>query len=162
MKGTPLYMGTSRWPPGDRHRHRTDIYSLGVVMYHLLCLQPPYEAPTREALLRAIVVHEPRPLSARNPAVPRELEAIVHHAMEKDPDRRYASGGEMADDLDRWLEGRPISLRLPGPLERWWSRAPDDAAHRRRADRRGVSGGAVVAIALYGRQPHPTTDRPPG
>ncbi|MEP0843028.1 MAG: protein kinase, partial [Phycisphaerae bacterium] len=123
LMGTPLYMSPEQVAAGRIGiDHRTDIYSLGVVLYHLLCLQPPYEAPTREALLRAIVIHAPPPLSSRNPSVPRELETIVAHAMEKDPDRRYATGGALADDLDRWLAGEAISLRSPGPLKRWWRR----------------------------------------
>lgn len=142
LMGTPLYMSPEQVAAGRIGiDHRTDLYSLGVVLYHLLCLQPPYEAPTREALLRAIVVHAPPPLSSRNPTVPRELEAIVHHAMEKDPDRRYGSGAELADDLDRWLDGERISLRLPGPIQRWWRGIP-------RAQRRIMAGGTAAVLTL--------------
>lgn len=142
LMGTPLYMSPEQVAAGRIGMdHRTDIYSLGVVAYHLLCLQPPYEAPTREGLLRAIAIHAPPLLSARNPAVPRALESIVHHAMEKDPDRRYASGADMAEDLDCWLAGKAISLRTPGPLGRWWRTVP---AERRRQ----WVGAAAAAVFL--------------
>ncbi|HOB72939.1 MAG TPA: WD40 repeat domain-containing serine/threonine protein kinase [Phycisphaerae bacterium] len=144
LMGTPLYMSPEQVAAGRIGiDHRTDLYSLGVVLYHLLCLQPPYEAPTREALLRAIVIHSPPPLSSRNPAVSRELETIVHHAMEKDPDRRYASGAELADDLDRWLAGKPISLRPPSRLRQWWN----GLSGSRRKAWAGAAGTALAALA---------------
>jgi serine/threonine protein kinase/WD40 repeat protein len=122
LMGTPLYMSPEQVAAGRIGMdHRTDIYSLGVVAYHLLCLQPPYKAESREGLLRAIAVQSPPPLSSLNSSLPRDLETIVHHAMEKDPDRRYASGAELADDLDRWLSGKPIKVKRPNMLRRWWN-----------------------------------------
>ncbi len=122
LMGTPLYMSPEQVAAGRIGMdHRTDIYSLGVVMYQLLCLQPPYQAATREGLLRAIAVHQPAALSTRNPAIPRPLETIVQRMLAKDPDQRYASAGALADDLDRWLAGKPIHAKHLGRLGQWWN-----------------------------------------
>jgi serine/threonine protein kinase/WD40 repeat protein len=155
LMGTPLYMSPEQVAAGRIGLdHRTDLYSLGVVLYHLLCLQPPYEASTREGLLRAIAIHPAPMLSRRNPAVPRTLEAIVHHTMEKDPDRRYRTGAVMADDLDRWLAGKRISIRPPGRLRRLAGRIP------RRVVGRVLVGTAVLSafMALLLSRPGKTPD----
>ncbi|UCD29836.1 MAG: protein kinase [Planctomycetota bacterium] len=147
LMGTPLYMSPEQVAAGRIGMdHRTDIYSLGVVMYHLLGLQPPYEAPSREALLRAIAVQPPGLLSSINPNIPRDLETIVHHAIEKDPGQRYDSGGELADDLDRWLNDRPIKVKRPGPLRRWWLNKSTAA---RRALQASAATLIAAAVAIY-------------
>jgi serine/threonine protein kinase len=86
---------------------RSDVYSLGLVLYELLALRPPIEAGNREHLLRAIVTKPLPPISWRNSAVQGDLERVVHKATQKDPDQRYASAAEFAADLDRCLAGKP-------------------------------------------------------
>src|SRR5262249_26082686 len=93
--------------------HRTDIYSLGATLYELLALRPVFEGDDRQELLRQIAFAEPRPLRKLNAAVPRELEAIVLKAPAKAPAGRYATAQELADDLRRFLEDRPIRARRP-------------------------------------------------
>jgi serine/threonine protein kinase len=95
---------------------RTDIYTLGVIAYELLSGTLPYNLSrlsTPRALLE-ITTAEPLPLGGRDGA----LDLIVQHALAKDPTRRYATAAAMADDLRRYLDGRPISLRRPGPVAR--------------------------------------------
>ena len=103
---------------------RTDIYSLGVTLYELLTLEPAYDGRNREELLRQIAFEEPRPPRRLNRAVPAELETIVLKAMAKAPEERYAAAQELADDLRRFLEDRPIQARRPTLLQRLrkWSR----------------------------------------
>jgi serine/threonine protein kinase/tetratricopeptide (TPR) repeat protein len=103
---------------------RTDIYSLGVTLYELLTLEPAYDGQDRQELLRQIAFEEPRPVRRVNPAVPVELETIVQKAMHKEPERRYATGEELAEDLRRFLEHRPILARRPTVAERLrkWAR----------------------------------------
>jgi WD40 repeat protein len=93
--------------------HRTDIYSLGVTLYELLTLEPAYNGKSREEVLRQIAFEEPRPPRQLNGAVPAELETIVLKAMAKSPEERYGSAQELADDLKRFLEDKPIKAKRP-------------------------------------------------
>jgi serine/threonine protein kinase len=104
--------------------HRTDIYSLGVTLYELLTGEPAYGGQDREELLRQITWEEPRPPRRLNKAVPADLETIVLKAMAKRVEDRYATARELAEDLRRFLEQRPILARRPTLLERAakWSR----------------------------------------
>jgi serine/threonine protein kinase len=97
---------------------RTDVYSLGATLYELVTLRPALEGTDRQDLLRRIAQEEPRRPRALNPAVPVDLETIVLKAMAKDPAGRYATARELAEDLGRFLDDRPIQARRPGPLER--------------------------------------------
>ena len=98
--------------------HRTDIYSLGATLYELLTMHAVFEEEDRGALLRQIAFGEPRPLRRLNPAVPRELETIVLKALSKDASSRFATAQELADDLRRYLEDRPIKAKRPTLSER--------------------------------------------
>jgi serine/threonine protein kinase len=104
--------------------HRTDIYSLGATLYELLTLAPAFDAPERHALLRQIAEEDPIPPRHWNRAIPVDLETIVLKAMAKEPASRYSNAKELADDLRRFLEHRPIQARRPTLLERAakWSR----------------------------------------
>jgi serine/threonine protein kinase/Flp pilus assembly protein TadD len=97
---------------------RTDVYSLGVTLYELLTLEPAYNGRTREEVLRQIAFEEPRPPRRLNAEVPAELETIVLKAMAKSPDERYATAQELADDLRRFLEDKPIQARRPTLIQR--------------------------------------------
>jgi WD40 repeat protein/serine/threonine protein kinase len=92
---------------------RTDVYSLGVTLYELLTLEPAYNGKSREEVLRQIAFEEPRPPRRLNKAVPAELETIVLKAMAKNPAERYATAQELADDLRRFLEDKPIRAKRP-------------------------------------------------
>jgi tetratricopeptide (TPR) repeat protein len=101
---------------------RTDVYSLGATLYELLALCPVFDGRDRQELLRRIASEEPRPPRRVNPAVPAELEVIVRKALEKEPAARYTAAQELADDLRRFLEDKPIRARRPSWLEqarRW-------------------------------------------
>ncbi|HEV3255801.1 MAG TPA: protein kinase [Gemmataceae bacterium] len=98
--------------------HRTDIYSLGATMYELLTLEPPFRGEDRQELLRQIALEEPAGVRRLNPAAPAELETIVAKAMAKNPAERYLTSQEFADDLQRFLEDRPIRARRATALQR--------------------------------------------
>jgi serine/threonine protein kinase len=97
---------------------RTDIYALGVTLYELLTLEPVFDGANREQLLRQIHDQEPRPPRRLNPAIPADLETIVLKAMSKDPASRYATAQDLAEDLRRFLEHKPILARRPTIAER--------------------------------------------
>jgi tetratricopeptide (TPR) repeat protein len=104
--------------------HRTDIYSLGVTLYELVTGQPAVTGQTREEILRRIVFEEPRPPRQLNRALPADLETILLKAVAQEPERRYATAQEMADDLRRWREDQPIQARRASGWERMrkWGR----------------------------------------
>jgi serine/threonine protein kinase len=98
--------------------HRTDVYSLGATLYELLTLQPAFSGADRQELLRQIAFEEPKAPRRVNKAIPDELETIVLKAVEKNALERYGTAKELADDLQHWLEDRPILARRPTLAQR--------------------------------------------
>src|SRR5262245_6910186 len=130
--GTPAYMSpeqiTAGRVPVD---HRTDIYSLGATLYELLTLRPPFTGERRDQLLAQILHKEPKAPRRVNRKVPVDLETICLKAIDKDPDRRYQTAGELAADLRRYVNRFAIAARRAGPVERlrkWVKRHPGIAA----------------------------------
>ena len=128
LVGTLRYMSpeqaAGRRTPID---HRTDVYSLGATLYELLTLQPIFPAQDRGALLQQIFHEEPRPPKQIDRSIPIELETIVLKAIAKSPTDRYATAGDMAADLRRFLEERPILARRPTLVDqtrKWMRRHP--------------------------------------
>jgi serine/threonine-protein kinase len=111
--GSPRYMSPEQvaGQPADR---RSDIFSLGVVLYELAAGEPPFSAPTVTQLMHQIATATPRPPSAANPAVPPMLDLIVAKALEKQPGARYASAAELAGDLRTCLAD-PAFREVEGP-----------------------------------------------
>jgi serine/threonine protein kinase/WD40 repeat protein len=125
LVGTIRYMAPERF--GGRCDHRSDEYSLGLTLYELLALRPAFEGADRERLMYQVSRVEPPRLRSLNPAIPADLETIVHKAIEKEPGHRYQRAGALADDLKCFLEDRPIAARRVGSTERltrWARRNP--------------------------------------
>ncbi len=118
--GTPAYMSPEQ-ARGEGHLvdGRSDEYSLGVIFYELLTGERPFRGNTR-MLLHQVLHDDPAALRKLNDRIPRDLEIICLKALAKEPARRYASCGELAADLRRWLAGQPISARPVGRVERAW------------------------------------------
>jgi serine/threonine protein kinase/Tfp pilus assembly protein PilF len=125
---------------------RTDVYSLGATLYELLTLRPAFPGRDRQELLREIAFNEPRRPRRVKPDVPADLELIVLKAMAKDPAGRYVTAQELADDLQRFLNDKPIRARPPSPwqLLAKWSRRHRTAL----AAAAGLLVLSVVALAF--------------
>ncbi|MDH3285187.1 MAG: serine/threonine protein kinase, partial [Acidobacteriota bacterium] len=111
LVGTPPYLAPEQLDPGQPIDGRADVYALGVILYELLCGRRPYEGDTQDELIRAVTAGRPVLPVELEPSVPEPLQAIALKAMERSPERRYASASDMARDLRRYLEGRPVTAR---------------------------------------------------
>jgi eukaryotic-like serine/threonine-protein kinase len=141
LLGTLRYMSPEQ-AQGDRRLldFHTDIYSLGATLFELLTLQPVVQATDRSAMIEEILGQTPRPLRQLDRTIPYDLETIILRALAKRPLDRYATAGEMAADLRRFVGGEPILARRPTRLQR--------CSHWCRRHRVGMTS-ALVALAAF-------------
>ena len=117
--GTPAYMSPEQVHRSGANDTRSDLYSLGVVLYELLTGEVPFRGTVRATLLQ-LVHEEPVPPRRYNESIPKDLETICLRAMAKDRSSRFQTAQDLIDELERWLDGRPILSRPTGRLERAW------------------------------------------
>jgi WD40 repeat protein len=145
--GTPAYMAPEQLEGRWRELGpATDVYALGAILFEVLTGRPPFWAETAMDMLWQVKTVEPVPPSQLRAQLPRDLQTICLRCLHKSPGKRYASGLDLADDLERFLAGKPIRARPVGVLERlgkWARRRPAAAALAVVS----VAAAAVLAIA---------------
>jgi serine/threonine protein kinase/tetratricopeptide (TPR) repeat protein len=140
LVGTVRYMAPERFE--GRCDARSDVYALGLTLYELLARRPAFEKSDRAELIRQVTHEQPPRLRSLDPTIPRDLETVVHKAIEREPGRRYGDAAALAADLRRFVEGRPIRARRVSPPEhawRWCRRNPAVA---------GLGATAFLAMAI--------------
>ena len=150
LVGTLRYMAPERFR-GEADR-RSDIYALGLSLYEMLALRPAFDEADRGRLIAQITRAEPPRLAKLDPTIHRDLATIVHKAMAHDPSDRYQSADDLAADLSRFLEDRPIQARRPGRLEvtwRWCRRNPAVASLLALVAMLLVGGTAASSVAAF-------------
>jgi len=118
LVGTLKYMAPEQF--SGHSDARCDVYSLGVTLYELLTLRSAFPDTTPQHLIQLITHTDPIQPRKVNPAVPKDLNTIVQKAASRDPAHRYQTASELADDLRRFLDDRPILARRPGLAEQTW------------------------------------------
>jgi WD40 repeat protein/serine/threonine protein kinase len=138
-------VGTLRYLAPERLRGqsdpRGDVYSLGLTLYELLTLRPAYDATDRERLIQQVTQGEPPRPRQLDSGIPHDLETIVLKAMAREPGHRYETAAALGEDLQRFLEDRPIRARRVSGAERAWRWC-------RRNPRVAVLSAAVAALLV--------------
>lgn len=138
--GTLRYMAPEQF--NGQTDGRSDIYSLGLTLYELLTLRPAFDSESRQKLIQQLTQSQPPRPRSINPHIPRDLETIILKAIASEPRDRYATAGKLAEDLECFLDDRPIQarpIRAPERLWRWSRRNPALAA---------LTGAAIGLLIL--------------
>ncbi len=145
LLGTPNFMSPEQ-AAGERADRRSDVYGLGAILGWLITGEPPFPGRTPVETLEAVRTVDPAPLQSVRPDIPPDLNTIYLKCMAKNPAKRYSTAQELAADLQRFVDRRPILAR-PAPwhehLRKWAKRHPTGASLG------GVAALAVLVLAAF-------------
>ncbi len=127
----------------------TDVYALGAILYEMLTGRPPFQGATPLSTLEQVATRSPLPPGRLQRHTPRDLETICLKCLEKDPRRRYASAEALADDLRRFLDGRPILARPATVWDQAWKWARRKPAAATAVAVAGLAACLLLAGVLY-------------
>jgi tetratricopeptide (TPR) repeat protein/tRNA A-37 threonylcarbamoyl transferase component Bud32 len=118
--GTPLYMSPEQVRGKKEASPRSDVFSFGAILYEATIGQPPFAGQTLSDIYGQILDTDPVAPRRAVKSVARDLESIILKCLEKNPERRYAEAGALADDLRRYLSGEPVTARPIPPIRKLW------------------------------------------
>jgi WD40 repeat protein/serine/threonine protein kinase len=142
--GTPEYMSPEQAVDASHVTKASDVYGLGATFYAVLTGRPPFRGKTVAETLHQVKYRDHVPPRRVNKAVDRDLDSLIFYCLEKQPKERYDTAAAVADELKRYLEGRPIKRRPPGPVGRTWRWC------RRKPALATISAAAILLLALTG------------
>ena len=141
--GTPSFMAPEQAAgQSESATHLADVYALGAIFYHVLTGRPPFQAHTAIETLKQVMTNEPVSPALLNARIPRDAATICLKCLEKNPARRYASANDLAEELERLLDGAPIKARPVSNVEKLWRWM------RRNPWRARVAGLLIVLAAV--------------
>ncbi len=138
VMGTPQYMSPEQAASSKEVDNRTDIWALGAILYELLTGEKAFTGTTPINVLASIMKDDPVSMRTFNPAIRQELQAIVDKTLEKTLEQRYQTAGELADELERYLNDEPVHAKPIGKIGRFI----------RRAKRQPAKYSSIAAAAL--------------
>lgn len=154
LGGTPSYMAPEQAEPRpDGVGPAADVYAIGATLYELLTGRPPFVAASMLETMDQVRTRDPVPPRSLNPNVPRDLETIALKCLQKEPSRRYPTAEALADDLDRWLDGRPVRAKpVSAAVAGWrWCRRNPVVALLSATVFTGLIGGLATAVWISWR-----------
>jgi hypothetical protein len=147
--GTPSYM-----PPEQARGEKglttaADVYSLGAILYEVLCGRPPFRGESVMDTLMKVMTQDAADPRTLDPAADRDLSLVALKCLAKGPTERYTSAAALADDLDRWLAGEPLSVRPLSPAAQAWRWLRRNAAAAVGVTALGLVAGVFATLAAF-------------
>ncbi len=147
LLGTPSYMSPEQIA-GSKIDGRSDLFSLGIILYHLFTGERPFSGDTIPNLLYTIVHKEPAPPSQINPTVPALFDDVIAKALAKDPENRYATAKDFAEDVRRACRGESLKEALTTDATAIMTPGVAERVYPKRGNHRLLAGLGVLILAL--------------
>jgi TolB-like protein len=154
VRGTPPYMSPEQAGGDHSYDGRSDIYSLGCVVYEMLAGMQPFVGPTPESIIAQRLSHAPRPLRVYRPTISPRVEAVIERALAITPADRFQTATAFADALEAAARTSDESPVVAAPRSTWWKRLVPITV--------GIAGAAALTFAILAQRPSAPSGPPPG